>query len=60
MKTIKCAWCGVLLPLAGNGKRPRQHKNGKNTCVGSGQLTETHERVRDGHPNTLTPNPKKR
>lgn len=45
MKTIKCAWCGSTQPLAGNGQRPKQHRNGNTTCVGSGQLVAAHARL---------------
>ena len=26
-QTVKCAWCGALVPLTAKG-RPRQHRNG--------------------------------
>jgi hypothetical protein len=45
-KTVKCAWCGKQVELTKNGLRPKQHKNGVHTCVGSGQLVEAHERLR--------------
>ncbi len=46
-RDMTCAWCGKTVLLSGNGKRPKQHLNGKTTCVGSGQLVETHDRLRD-------------
>jgi hypothetical protein len=46
-KDVKCAWCGKTVLLSGNGLRPKQHLNGKTTCVGSGQLVETHDRQRE-------------
>jgi hypothetical protein len=45
MNTVKCAWCGQVLPLTHKG-RPKQHKNGAHTCPGSGQLKAVHERLR--------------
>lgn len=45
METIKCAWCGGEYPLTKKGK-PKQHRNGKTTCVGSGQDKATHDRLR--------------
>lgn len=45
MTTMKCAWCGAVLPLTPKG-RPRQHKDGKTTCPGSGQQAQTHSRLR--------------
>lgn len=45
MKTVKCLWCGQVLPLTRKG-RPKQHRNGKTTCVGSGQLAITYENQR--------------
>lgn len=44
-KPLKCAWCGKVLSLTPKG-RPQQHRNGKTTCVGSGQVAATHNRVR--------------
>lgn len=43
MNKIKCAWCGQILAITNKG-RPRQHINGRTTCVGSGQKVATHER----------------
>lgn len=45
-KDMTCAWCGKTVMLSGNGARPKQHLNGKTTCIGSGQLVETHDRLR--------------
>lgn len=45
MKTLKCLWCGQVLPLTRKG-RPKQHRNGKTTCVGSGMLATQHENQR--------------
>lgn len=45
MTTMKCAWCGAVVPTTPKG-RPKQHRNGPKTCVGSGQLATTHERLR--------------
>ncbi len=45
-RDMTCAWCGKTVMLSGNGQRPKQHLNGKTTCVGSGQLVETHDRIR--------------
>ena len=45
MAKLKCAWCGATVKPALNGKRPAQHKNGPTTCVGSGQLADTHRRI---------------
>lgn len=42
---IKCAWCGKLCDLTKNKLRPKQHTNGKTTCVGSGQLVITHKQL---------------
>lgn len=44
-RTVKCAWCGAVLPLTHKG-RPRQHLNGRAVCLGSGQLAATHEMLR--------------
>lgn len=43
VKAIKCFWCGQVLPLTKNGRRPKQHRNGATICVGSGQTIEVHE-----------------
>lgn len=45
MKTVKCLWCGAMLPLTKKG-RPKQHKNGAKTCSGSGMLATQHETQR--------------
>lgn len=44
-KTVKCLWCGQVLPLTHKG-RPKQHRNGAQTCVGSGQVHTVHENQR--------------
>lgn len=44
-KTIKCLWCGQVLPLTHKG-RPKQHRSGAKTCVGSGQHYSVHENQR--------------
>ncbi len=49
MKTVKCAWCGAVLPLTKKG-RPKQHRNGATTCPGSGQLAVVHENLKGKHP----------
>lgn len=46
-KTIKCIYCGKVLLLTKNGKRPRQHVNGKRTCLGSGQTIDVHNSIRE-------------
>ena len=56
-QTVKCAWCGALVPLTAKG-RPRQHRNGTKTCVGSGQLASTH--TQHATPNPLHPQPKRK
>lgn len=58
MKTIKCAFCGTVVSLTRDGKRPNQHRNGIKTCVGSGQRVETHEQLR--RPDPLNPKPRKK
>jgi hypothetical protein len=58
MTTIKCSWCGKVVPLTRDGKRPNQHRNGTKTCVGSGQLVATHEQLRTANP--LNPTPKRK
>lgn len=45
MKTIKCLWCGLVLPLTRKG-RPKQHRNGAKTCSGSGVPASQHETQR--------------
>lgn len=45
MKTIKCLWCGGTFELTRKG-RPKQHRYGKTTCLGSGQLASTHQLLR--------------
>ena len=58
-RTIKCGWCSAVVPLTKDGRRPKQHRNGKTTCCGSGQLVETHEQIHNANPNRLTLQPKK-
>ena len=60
MKTIKCVWCGSVVPLTGDGKRPKQHKDGPRICLGSGQLVETHQMLHESTPDKLKPKPKKK
>ena len=43
---IKCAWCGQILAITNKG-RPRQHINGRTTCVGSAQKVVAHERLHE-------------
>lgn len=45
-RTIKCAWCGQVLPLTHKG-RPRQHLNGGQQCLGNGSLAATHDMLRN-------------
>lgn len=47
MKTVKCAWCGLTLPLTKNTNtpRPQQHRDGSTTCGGSGQPVRAHEQI---------------
>jgi hypothetical protein len=42
---MKCAWCGLELETT-RKNRPKQHRNGTTTCVGSGQERAIHERLR--------------
>lgn len=44
LDTIKCKWCGQEFPLTAKG-RPKQHKNGAKTCVGSGQPAIVHQNI---------------
>jgi hypothetical protein len=58
--SVKCAWCGGTFPLTAKG-RPKQHLNGAQVCVGSGQLAATHNAVRAANERpTLTPKPKRK
>lgn len=47
MKQVKCAWCGKTVPLTFNGRRPKQHGNGRSTCVGSAQEVALHNALRE-------------
>lgn len=41
---MKCAWCGQTV-LMTPSTRPKQHRNGAETCVGSGQMKATHDQL---------------
>lgn len=43
-KEIRCAWCGQTFQPTRHD-RPRQHRNGAQVCVGSGQVRATHEQL---------------
>lgn len=57
-QNIKCAYCGAKVPLAKDRQRPKQHKNGDVTCVGSSQLISAHHQLHAAHP--APPVPKRR
>jgi len=53
-QNVTCAWCGKTVLLSGNSLRPKQHLNGKTTCVGSNQSVESHDRLRETAAQNLT------